>query len=175
MCRILDREGELALQARVAHAVAAGELDSLADGKVIVHAYQTVGARMGISKGDNGPMVITYVSTTLRSLCFSWTGVETARWREGLKKLDRMPPVLRRAASLTDCVLVSGVGGAGDLIVPVRRTDGLAGVDAFGSRTEGFLSLISQATCTSGDSSNLDRIGTSALRTDADPEPDNGV
>lgn len=59
---------------------------------------------------------------------------------EGLKKLDSIPPVLRRAASLTDCVLVSGVGGAGDFVVPVRRTDGLeTGVGAFGSRTEGFL------------------------------------
>jgi hypothetical protein len=62
---------------------------------------------------------------------------------EGLKRLDRIPPVLRRAASLTDCVLVSGVGGAGDFEVTVRRTDGLAGVGAFGSRTEVLLCLIS--------------------------------
>ena len=41
---------------------------------------------------------------------------------------------------MTDCVLVRGVGGAGDFVVPVRRTDGLeTGVGAFGSRTEVFL------------------------------------
>lgn len=86
--------------------------------------------------------------------------VDVLRDSEGLKKLDRIPPVLRRAASLTDCVLVSGVGGAGDFAVLVRRTDGLAGVvGAFGSRTEAL----------------LDKFGTSALRTDADPEPDTGV
>jgi hypothetical protein len=66
------------------------------------------------------------------------------------KKLDRRPPVLRRAASLTDCVLVSGVGG-GDLTVLLRRTDGLASltgasrVCAFGSRVEEFLALISSS------------------------------
>ena len=66
--------------------------------------------------------------------------VDVLRDSEGLKKLDRIPPVLRRAASLTDCVLVSGVGGAGDFAVLVRRTDGLAGVvGAFGSRTEALL------------------------------------
>lgn len=63
------------------------------------------------------------------------------------KKLDKMPPVLRRAASLTDCVLVSGVGG-GDLTVLLRRTVGLgsrslAEVCAFGSRVDEFLALIS--------------------------------
>jgi hypothetical protein len=63
----------------------------------------------------------------------------------GLKKLDRSPPVLLRAASLTDCVLVSGVGGVGSLVVLVRRTDGL--VDACsraGSRTDLLLFPISR-------------------------------
>ena len=97
-------------------------------------------------------------------------------------KLDKMPPVLLRAASLTDCVLVSGVGG-GDLTVLLRCRvpEGLASltgasrVCAFGSRVEEFLALISRATCTSGDGSNLVNGGTSTLRTDADPEPECGV
>jgi hypothetical protein len=62
----------------------------------------------------------------------------------GLKKLDRSPPVLLRAASLTDCVLVSGVGGTGDLRVLVRRADGL--VDSrsrVGSRTDLLLLPVS--------------------------------
>lgn len=41
----------------------------------------------------------------------------------GLKKLDKSPPVLRRALSLTECDLVIAAG-AGTLIVLVRRTDG---------------------------------------------------
>jgi len=108
---------------------------------------------------------------------------------DGLKKLDSMPPVLRRAASLTDCVLVRGGGGkVGDLIVPVRRTDGLADACAFDdslgslvsrasrvSRIDVVLGLISPATCTSGDHPNLVTGGISTLRTDADPEPDSGV
>ena len=69
-----------------------------------------------------------------------WAEEEVLRDSEGLKKLDSRPPVLRRAASLTDWVLVRGVGGAGDfVVVPVRRTDGRAGVGAFGSRTEVLL------------------------------------
>lgn len=89
-------------------------------------------------------MVLTTNRWTSRasrwSRCSLCADVEVLRDSEGLKKLDRIPPVLRRAASLTDCVLVSGVGGAGDFAVLVRRTDGLAGVvDAFGSRTEALL------------------------------------
>jgi hypothetical protein len=40
--RILDREGELAFEASVAHAVTTCKLDSLAERKVIVHAHETV-------------------------------------------------------------------------------------------------------------------------------------
>lgn len=83
---------------------------------------------------------------SLCSLCSLWAE-ELVRWRAGLNRLDKIPPVLRRAASLTDWVLVSGVGGAGDLTVPVRRIDslGAAGAEAFGSRTEAFLFDISPA------------------------------
>lgn len=106
-----------------------------------------------------------------------WAEEEVLRDSEGLKKLDSRPPVLRRAASLTDWVLVRGVGGAGDFVVPVRRTDGLAGAGAFGSRTEALLGRISlvKLRVHVGTVPYLDRMGTSALRTDADPEPDTGV
>jgi hypothetical protein len=40
--RILYREGELALETRVAHAVAACELDCFVDGELIVHTDETV-------------------------------------------------------------------------------------------------------------------------------------
>ena len=85
-------------------------------------------------------------------------------------------------------VIERGVGSVGDLIVPVRRTDGLADACAFDdslgsldsrasrvSRIDVVLGRISPATCTSGDRTNLVTGGISTLRTDADPEPDSGV
>jgi hypothetical protein len=99
------------------------------------------------------------------------TGAEAVRWILGLKKLDRMPPVLLRAVSLIDCDLV-GVAGGGTLVVLARLPEGCLDTgglfdsrgsrdsrDSRGSRTDAFLL----------------RAGTSTLRTDADPDPDNGV
>jgi hypothetical protein len=54
-----------------------------------------------------------------------WTSFVGVRAVGLVKRLAKMPPVLLRAASLVDCVLVMGGGDIGDLGVVVRRTDGL--------------------------------------------------
>jgi hypothetical protein len=61
-----------------------------------------------------------------------------------VKRLAKRPPVLRRAASLVDCVLVIGGGDMGDFGVVVRRTDGLEDKSPlWGSRADMLLSTVS--------------------------------
>lgn len=58
--------------------------------------------------------------------------------------LERRPPVLLRAVSLTDCTLAMGVGAAGNLVVLVRLIDGLVDMYALvGSRADMLLMIVS--------------------------------
>lgn len=58
--------------------------------------------------------------------------------------LERIPPVLLRAESRTDCTLVIGVGAVGNLMVLVRLTDGLVAMYALvGSRADMLLKIVS--------------------------------
>jgi hypothetical protein len=118
VCRVLHREGELATQARVAHAVATGKLDGLVNGQLVVHTDKTV-----------DPMIVSTCSISclaltdmMVSLCTGVVGV-----RGGLaKRFANIPPVLRRAISRPECVLAMAGGEGGCFIVLVLRTVGLA-------------------------------------------------
>ena len=58
--------------------------------------------------------------------------------------LERRPPVLLRAVSLTDCVRVIAAGGEGNLIVLVRLIDGLVAIYVrLGSRADILLIPVS--------------------------------
>jgi hypothetical protein len=72
-------------------------------------------------------------------------GTEVDDMRTGrAKRVAKIPPVLRRATSLPDSVLAIAGGDVGDLMVLVRRTDGLGARWALlGSRTEVLLRTVS--------------------------------
>ena len=90
--------------------------------------------------------------------------------------LERRPPVLLRAVSLTDCVRVIAAGEAGNLIVLVRLIDGLVAMYArLGSRADMLLMIVSVYLMAIHGASYLLKFETSTLRTDADPEPESGV
>jgi hypothetical protein len=92
---ILHREGELALETRVAHAVAAREFDSFADGKFIVHADEAVDPGQVSMRKVKG-IGIADIGT---ALCTGPLGVRVL----GLEnRLEKIPPVLLRAASFVD-------------------------------------------------------------------------
>jgi hypothetical protein len=129
MLRILYGEGELALETRVAHAVAACEFDGFVDGELIVHADETVDPEqvsMEIVDGKRS----TDMGTCL--LAVRELGLE--------KRLEKIPPVLLRAASFVDCVLVRAGDRMGDLRL-VWRVDGLLDLCRSGSRSRADLLL----------------------------------
>jgi hypothetical protein len=105
------------------HAVATSKLDCLVDGKLIIHADKTVDPmEVRICSIDNPKMVKTHMMV---SLCTAAVGVRG----DGLvKRFAKIPPVLRRAISLPECVLEMAGGEAGCLVVLVRRTVGLVAI-----------------------------------------------
>jgi hypothetical protein len=93
--RVLHREGELTLETRVAHAVAARKFDGFVHGKLIIHADETVDPGQ-VSMQAVKEHHITYIGT---ALCTGPLGVRVL----GLeKRLEKIPPVLLRAASFVD-------------------------------------------------------------------------
>jgi hypothetical protein len=127
--RVLHREGELSLETRMAHAVAAGEFDSFVDGELIVHADETVDPKQ-VSVGTVDGSRSTDMGTCL--LAVRELGLE--------KRLEKIPPVLLRAASFVDCVLVRAGDRMGDLRL-VWRVDGLLDLCRSGSRSRADLLL----------------------------------
>ena len=106
-------------------------------GKVIVHADQAVDS---MATFRNLSKVQIQATNLWVSLCAGAVGV---RGGGALKRLDRSPPVLFRAASRVVCDRESGEGAGGDLGVLVCRKGGLDACSLLGSRAETVLDDVS--------------------------------
>jgi hypothetical protein len=159
---ILHGEGKLALETRVAHAVAAREFDCFVDRELVVHADETVDpreVRLQTVQGMRSTDIGTCCLLAVREL-----GLE--------KRLEKIPPVLLRFSSFVVGVLVSAGDNMGDLRL-VWRVDGLLDLRPLSgsrSRADLLLRAVSVRRLVTWQQTHLLSFGTSSRCNEAEPE-----